>query len=181
MAISPARCWGQARSPGPVLHFLGKPDEAMEHLLRVNAGLCYRTGSIPPASKPYQAINKGVWRETKLVPLDPTTAQPAKNSPRRKEKHLGKTSLPGRCVGPCHRGGKQRATHSESEVFGQNPLDLTSKRGSSHQAQARKSLVVSVLSAWDSLSGVDREKSTNKGMQTILLQQNMSRDQLQIQ
>lgn len=75
----------------------------------------------------------------------------------------------GSCVGPCHRDRKERATRSESEVFWEKTLDLGSNRGSSHQAQAGKSLLGSVLSAWDSLSGVDREKSTNKGRQTLLL------------
>jgi len=55
------------------------------------------------------------------VPLDPSTAWLAKNSPGRKEKHPGKTSLLGRCVGLCHRGGKQPTTHSEREFETQKP------------------------------------------------------------
>lgn len=172
MAISPARCWSKAcRETGvqvlPCIFWasLMKPwSICSERMLACVTELA-------ATHQHHQAINKGVWRETCAgpVPLDPSTAQPAKNSPGRKEKHLGKTSLLGSCVGPCHRGGKQKATLSESGVFGQKTLDLASKRGSSHQAQAGKSLLGSVLSAQDSLSGVDREKNINKGMQTLLL------------
>lgn len=164
MAISPARCWSEACRE-PAVQVL--PCIFWASLMKP-WNIC---SELAASHQHHQAINKGVWRETCAgpVPLDPSTAQPAKNSPGRKEKHLGKTSLLGSCAGQCHRDGKQKATHSESEVFVQNPLDLASERGSSHQAQAGKSLLDSVLSAQDSLSGVVWEKSTNKGMQTLLL------------
>lgn len=125
MAISPARCWSKAcRETGvqvlPCIFWasLMKPwSICSERMLACATELA-------ATHQHHQAINKGVWRETCAgpVPLDPSTAQPAKNSPGRKEKHPGKTSLLGSCVGPCHRGGKQKATLSESGVFGQkNP------------------------------------------------------------
>lgn len=66
--------------------------------LGMNVGLCYRAGSIQQHCR---AINKALWRGTCTgpVPLESSTARPAKNSPRRKEKASGKDLPAGKMRG----------------------------------------------------------------------------------